>query len=178
MLALTLLLGATAAWAQSVDLRADSLGVSDNNQSEPFFVTVYFTNLGPTPYGGKVSITVDIDDPTKPGAPGQLPQIACCCQDSATEEVDLPGTLGVGSSTSVTLQHEFSCNMVVYQATATVQVTEPGFSDPNAGNNTTQRFITQVPVLPAVNRVLLAVLAVVLLSAAWLVRRRFAARAA
>jgi hypothetical protein len=175
MLALALLLGATAAWAQSVDLRADSVTVSNNEQSEPFFVTVYFTNQGPTAYGGNTRITVDIDDPTKPGWPGQLPQIACCCQDSVSEEVDLPGTLGVGSSTSVTLQHEFSCNMIAYRATATVEVTSPGFSDPNAGNNTVERIFTQVPIVPAVNRTFLAVLAVLLAGAAWLVRRRFAA---
>jgi len=173
LLAVILLLATSSgARAQSSDLQADSSSVSPAVAYEPYTITVYMTNNGPDVYAaGTARITVDIDDPTKPGIAGGSAN-GSACQDSVT--VDFPtGPVPVGGQASFTFSQTFGpCGLAVIRVRSTVEV-QGGYIDPVPENNTVVNDHTFAIPLPLRDWRLLGLLCVLLGSSGlWWMRRR------
>ena len=142
-------------------------------ENQPLCVDVEVRNNGPDAYqglaaGSELGISVDIDEPTKPGLP-----VVAGCTSSALFAVNISS----GGSVVVTLGPlEGGCNPTIggthsIRATATARGSN---SDPITGNNSLDATFTVIGVYPAMGPwgILILSLTIVLLGTVVLVRRR------
>jgi hypothetical protein len=172
MTVLLLLAAASGASAQSSDLQADSSSVSPAIAYQPYSITVYMKNNGPDIYtGGTTRITVDIDEPTKPGV-ANAPGNGAVCHEGRVVIFPTPA-VPVGGQVSFTYQQSFGpCGLALVRVRSTVEV-QGGFTDPNPSNDTVVNDHPFAIPLPMHDWRLLMVLVVLLASSGlWLLRQR------
>jgi hypothetical protein len=183
---LVVVLWAAAAGAQSTDLKAIRTIVTDAPlcagspvQNQQACISVVVQNLGPDVYGGEsakpanptagaLRVSVDIDEPTKPGLPGV---------DAGPFVQDFLVTLAPNDS----IQLDFGpvgfvpASGGTHSAQLTVIALAP-HTDPNPLNDQAVTVFNVVPVFPATGRTALVALAALLVGGAWLGARRLRSR--
>jgi len=183
---LVVMLWAAAAGAQSTDLKAIRTIVTQAPlcsgspvQHQQVCISVVVQNLGPDVYGGGsaktasptaglLRVSVDIDEPTKPG----LPEV-----EAGPFVQDFLVTLAPNDSIQLDLGpvSYYPPSGGPHSAQLTAIALAP-HTDPNPLNDQAVTVFNVLPVFPATGRVALAALAALLVGVAWIGARRLRSR--